>query len=1127
MSIDRLNREAEASAQVGFCPYCMSRVPPGECCPVCGLTRGAYTPSPHHLPPGIILSRRYLVGRVLGEGGFGITYIGCDLRLEVKVAIKEYFPIDRVSRYADSSLDVITRTGQGDRNYGQGLKRFLYEARTMARMEKQPQIVTVRDYFEANNTAYIVMEYVEGTDFKELVNQRGGSIPAQELLPLIEPLFSALSAVHEAGLIHRDISPDNLMLERGQVRLLDFGCARESRRGTETLTVALKQGFAPIEQYQNNGQGPWTDVYALSAVIYYCLTGRVPPQSLERILEDELIPPRRLGADLTPGQERALLKGLRIQPRKRYQTVEELHTGLYFPTEPDDATASELPDRDYMPKEMSSGAEEIEPTTAVPTAEVEKPEQLFEMNEPDRTDMEKEAVKPIDSAQTPIDKSLLACLLLCGAAALLAVVLFFINPADGTGGQDAAGSAPLAPFAVPPGDAAIVNDFDELQAALTDENVAAIRLMNVVEWWDEPLEIAKPLFIEAEGALNSYQAVTIVEGGSIELLGDLSVSCGLLRTAGGTVHVGEGGWLQAWQLWLEDETDLSLYPGSGLDLYGTDTITDNTHCTIFSEDQFAQYGVRVTSFDELLNELNRAHPAPIIIGSGTEIAVSEGVYVNCPILIEEGASVTMPVDDLDNFHFYFAEGGTLVNRGSFEGSIIGDLEAGDIFNYGEIKGRIYWDSEGMAYNLGTIQTTESAILRGGLVNLDNLICTEAGEGWNDYRENNLLNYGVLTLSGRPEFGASLTTNYRLVNAGRIEIGSHADLTNYGHIENFGEIVLTDPEARFCNEGTVLTTYEKSSILLPEGGHLYGNGWFLHSGQLDELLDDMDDTLAALNISHGENTRTVTNPVDLKIALDSDAVDTVVIAEPIKVSGDLMIGKPVLCFAPFHTSGTLTVTGGGMVYADCEKLTGGNLVANEDSLVMCFGNFNFDTVALSNGGRLCAAPYGAVEIGEALTIEGSIFTVLSGLYMEDADVDILSGGRVLACGPLELPGCRVNVEREGAIYSFAEDFLLDEASVLENRGSIDYMDTHGLHTIDLNGTVQNAGELRVYANSLHVSGTFANEGTIRADQSIIVTGILDNQGRVILYDPNDEQIAVVTEDGGRFHGTEATITREYM
>lgn len=312
-----------------FCPYCMAPVEEGKPCGACGLTQGSYTPSPHHLPPGTVLKERYLVGRVLGEGGFGITYIGCDLQLELKVAIKEYFPTDKASRVSQASLDVSSYTGAAGVNYDKGLKKFLQEARTIARMDKQPVIVNVRDFFEVNHTAYIVMEYVEGTTFKELVEQRGGRIPAGELLYLIEPLFFALKEMHGNGLIHRDISPENLMLEKGEVRLLDFGCARESADGGNTLTIALKHGYAPVEQYQSKGQGPWTDVYALSATIYYCLTGRKPPQAMDRLVEDELIPPRKLGVDLTQQQEKALLYGLGVPPRRRFQSMEEFHTALY------------------------------------------------------------------------------------------------------------------------------------------------------------------------------------------------------------------------------------------------------------------------------------------------------------------------------------------------------------------------------------------------------------------------------------------------------------------------------------------------------------------------------------------------------------------------------------------------------------------------------------------------------------------------------------------------------------------------------------------------------------------------------------------------------------------------------
>lgn len=259
-----------------FCPYCMNQIEPGQPCRICGLTEGSYTPQPHHLPPGTVLKERYLVGRVLGEGGFGITYIGCDLQLEMKLAIKEYFPVNKVSRNASQDLTVTRYAGTTSEDFNQDLDRFLKEARTMAKLSKNQTIVSIHDFFRDNDTAYIVMEYIEGTTFKDLAAQRGRKISAWELLHMTEPLFFALQTMHEAGLIHRDISPENLMLENGQVRLLDFGCARDVDND-KTMTVSLKHSYAPVEQYQGKGQGPWTDVYALGSTIYFCLTGIKPP----------------------------------------------------------------------------------------------------------------------------------------------------------------------------------------------------------------------------------------------------------------------------------------------------------------------------------------------------------------------------------------------------------------------------------------------------------------------------------------------------------------------------------------------------------------------------------------------------------------------------------------------------------------------------------------------------------------------------------------------------------------------------------------------------------------------------------------------------------------------------------
>lgn len=228
----------------------MSQVKENGTCPNCGLTEGSYVPAPHHLLPGTLLQGRYLLGRVLGEGGFGITYVGRDTRLGVKIAVKEYYPVGNAVRNTSDSIQVncVSRTTG---SYERGKEKFLKEARTMGKLEKEPQIVAVKDFFEENNTAYIVMEYIEGTTLKELTAQHGGKIPADELFQMIKPLFPALQRMHDLGLIHRDISPDNLMLENGNIKLLDFGCAKEifgeMMQNQQTQTLILKHGYSPFE----------------------------------------------------------------------------------------------------------------------------------------------------------------------------------------------------------------------------------------------------------------------------------------------------------------------------------------------------------------------------------------------------------------------------------------------------------------------------------------------------------------------------------------------------------------------------------------------------------------------------------------------------------------------------------------------------------------------------------------------------------------------------------------------------------------------------------------------------------------------------------------------------------------
>lgn len=313
-----------------YCPYCMNPILPGQPCSVCGRDPEEYHPEKRQLPPGTLLQERYLLGRSLGSGGFGITYLGLDIKLERRVAVKEYFPTVFLKREATVTLDVTCYTASGEAEYAKGREQFLREARTMAALEEIPEIVRVLDYFPEHNTAYIVMEFLEGKTFKE-ITQEQGPCPAKDLLPMVEPVIRAMAAMHEKGVIHRDISPDNLMLlKNGTVKLMDFGCARDIG-GDATMTTMLKEGFAPYEQYTGHGQGAWSDLYSLCATLYYCLTGRVPVSAIKRSDEenDALVPPRRLGAELTEAQERALMKGLAVRAEDRWQSMGKLYGALY------------------------------------------------------------------------------------------------------------------------------------------------------------------------------------------------------------------------------------------------------------------------------------------------------------------------------------------------------------------------------------------------------------------------------------------------------------------------------------------------------------------------------------------------------------------------------------------------------------------------------------------------------------------------------------------------------------------------------------------------------------------------------------------------------------------------------
>ena len=285
----------------------------------------------HCLRKGTRLIGRYTIEGVLGQGGFGITYLGIDDLHEKKVAIKEFFPQGIVTRNIEYQ-DTVTVTFVGEKdNYEKGKERFLNEARTMAKFSKDEGIVKALDFFEINNTAYIVMEYLEGITLKQYLreNQR---IAPEDLIELLVPLIEALDEIHSQGMIHRDISPDNIMvLPDGRIKLMDFGAARDyTEFGEKSLSIVLKPVYAPPEQYQTHGvQGPWTDIYALCATMYKCITGENPPDAIERVMDDHLKKISAFGIPVLPQIEKAIIKGMSVTAKDRYQNVGDFCEDLY------------------------------------------------------------------------------------------------------------------------------------------------------------------------------------------------------------------------------------------------------------------------------------------------------------------------------------------------------------------------------------------------------------------------------------------------------------------------------------------------------------------------------------------------------------------------------------------------------------------------------------------------------------------------------------------------------------------------------------------------------------------------------------------------------------------------------
>jgi serine/threonine protein kinase len=311
-----------------ICLNCLNTYEEGvKVCPHCGLGNWKYQAAEKTLELGTMLKSRYKIGTVIGDGGFGITYRAVDMNTGKGVAVKEFYPREVVARSSMDHTTVKLVNRDNTAQFQKGLNSFLEEANGLARFNNTDKIVNVYDFFEQNGTAYIVMEYLRGKPLSRYAKDHGGKISVSAAINVIMKMCEALSYVHGAGMVHRDISPDNIFVEKtGKIKLIDFGAARESYGNEEkTLSIVLKPNYAPPEQFRKKSrQGPWTDVYALGATVYKLLTGRTPDQAIDRIMEDEMQVPSRYNPEVPLFLDRIVMKMMAPKIEDRFQNCDEV-----------------------------------------------------------------------------------------------------------------------------------------------------------------------------------------------------------------------------------------------------------------------------------------------------------------------------------------------------------------------------------------------------------------------------------------------------------------------------------------------------------------------------------------------------------------------------------------------------------------------------------------------------------------------------------------------------------------------------------------------------------------------------------------------------------------------------------
>ncbi len=316
-----------------LCLNCFCEKKPNEVkCSKCGFSMAAYKPRGNCLAPGTLLYQNYIVGLPLGIGGFGITYKCFDISVGGICAVKEFMPNKAVYRGNGRSHIQVLAEKVGLFQYG--IKRFREEAEILKQFNHQ-SIVNVYDSFAANGTAYYVMEYCDGVDFRRYTKGFTRTLTADEAMRYMRQMLEALKVIHSHGILHRDIAPDNIYITKNNhIKILDFGSARyEIEQNERNLSMIVKAGYAPVEQYGTSvKQGAYSDIYSLGATFYHLLAGKPPIQSIDRITNDTLVPIRKIRSDLPRRLTEAVDKAMAVQIRNRFENVDQMYKYIYEPS---------------------------------------------------------------------------------------------------------------------------------------------------------------------------------------------------------------------------------------------------------------------------------------------------------------------------------------------------------------------------------------------------------------------------------------------------------------------------------------------------------------------------------------------------------------------------------------------------------------------------------------------------------------------------------------------------------------------------------------------------------------------------------------------------------------------------